>query len=454
MHSRLDGMRGLRRTPGSGASRSVPSPLPRVVGALTLVSLALVSLPGRAEDAAAESRRGQGLAWRGNCVAAVPLLEDAEPTHHRPAALLALADCYVALGELLKAAEAYRALGGEKPSSTMIHADRLAIRQARSRLAKIEQRIPTLSFELAEPYEGLEVYLNGAWVEDPTRPTPVEPHVAVQITARAKGRAELRQSVELEEGERVVRPLRLKPKADEQRRRRPSAAKASGKRSGANRPWIGARFRTYLIPQQVMNLVGDGGRTVLVPGGSLVYTLGVSDPQIHLTLGYANYHLGGMPFKPHGTPDTDYEIIESTLEAAYATVEVTWMHPLDDEGDWQFNYGFGIGVGWMFRGELYRTQAYPPGLVPGDPNTYLKCDGPDRPPGSWAYCNSLDFDANHYNYAEPSWAQGGKRPLIYPWLALPLLGVSARVGKDMMIDFEAAVTDSGFLLGAGARAGL
>lgn len=423
------------------------------IASCALAALGLCATDARADDAAVKSRRGQALAKSGNCVAAVPMLEEAELSHHRPVAALALGDCYVALGELIKAAETYRALADEKPIRTHTFADRVAMRKARSRLAKVEQRIPTLSFEPAETYEDLEVFINGTRVDDPTKPRRVEPHVALNIVARAKNRAELQESVQLEEGEMAVRPLRLDPKADDPRKRKGTRPPSKRKRPGDDRVWIGGRFRGYLVPRPVMELFGDGGRTTFFPGGSLVVTLPASDPYIHLTLGYSNYLIGSMPFKPKGTPDTDYEIIESTLEAAYTTVEVTWAEPLDDKADWQFLYGFGVGVGLMFRGELYRTQAYPPGMVPGDPYTYRKCDGPNRPPGSWSYCNALDFDSDHYNYAEPSWAQGGKRPLVYPWVAFPLLGLSGHLGKDLILDLETGATDSGFLFGLGIRAG-
>ena len=70
------------------------------------------------------------------------------------------------------------------------------------------------------------------------------------------------------------------------------------------------------------------------------------------------------------------------------------------------------------------TQGVAAKFQPGDPYTYLKCKGPNLPRGSFAYCNTLDKDANHYRYKEPDWFHGGKRPALYPWLALPKLGFS------------------------------
>ena len=108
-----------------------------------------------------------------------------------------------------------------------------------------------------------------------------------------------------------------------------------------------------------------------------------------------------------------------------------------------------------FLGDLTRTQAFPSGFKPGDPYTYQKCNGPNDPRGSFRYCNTLDKDAAHYDgYAEPSWFNGGIRPLIFPWLVLPELGFTWKPTPSIAVDLEGGVTLSGFLTGLGVRVGL
>ena len=114
-----------------------------------------------------------------------------------------------------------------------------------------------------------------------------------------------------------------------------------------------------------------------------------------------------------------------------------------------------MGVGWTFLGDLHRTQAYLPDDAPDDPSALVKCKGPNDPAGTYAYCNQLDKDYNHYDgFAEPSWFSGGSRPLIYPWLALPLIGISYRASESVIVDFETGLSLTGILASAGLRFGL
>jgi hypothetical protein len=169
-------------------------------------------------------------------------------------------------------------------------------------------------------------------------------------------------------------------------------------------------------------------------------------------LGYMSYRKGETPFKGKGTPDTEWEFVSSTLQALLASVDLVWSFPLDAKKSWFFRLGGGVGIGWTFLGDLHRVQAYPKSGKPGDPHAYAKCKGPNDPRGTFRYCNTLDKDASHYgNFAEPNWFKGGVRPLVYPWLVLPELGITWRVTGRVAIDLEAGASLSGILTGLGLR---
>jgi hypothetical protein len=265
----------------------------------------------------------------------------------------------------------------------------------------------------------------------------------VWVTARAKGYQAFAQEVALEERERRVLPLKLEPV--------PAPP--------APRPWptvwIGARYYGAVIPRFALNLVADGGTTVVVPGGALTVTLPTRGPEITFALGYLSYRMGDTPFKPRGAPDTEWEFIGSTMQAFTATVDVMWGFALDAAAHVRFRIGGSIGLGWMALGDMTRVQSYPANGVPGDPSTYLKCLGPNNPPGTFRYCNGLDGDANHYpGYTEPDWFHGGIRPSLYPWLVLPQLGFSFRPAKRVVIDLDTGASLSGFLTSLGVRFGI
>ncbi len=419
---------------------------------LAVVLLGVLGLVASPRTARGQAREGLAAAKKGDCVKAVPLLEDAELQKHTPTTASALAGCYVALGELIRASELYRAIAGEKPSRAWTRTDRAEQAAAQGRADAVDARIPTLAFEPDEPYEELEIEIDGHALADPSAPKQVPSDTKLAISARAKGRKPLADKVLLAEGERRVYELRLKKSGPEPP---PAAAPPASVGGKPSTTWLGARFRGLMIPRWLMNAFGDGGTTLLAPGGGVTFTTPASDADVVISLGYASYSMGPTPFKPNGTPDTEYEIVESDLQALFATVDLMWSVPLDASGAVTFRIGGGLGVGWTFAGDLHRTQAYPPAGANGDPYLYKKCRGPNDPDGTYRYCNQLDKDAAHYGgFAEPSWFDGGSRPLVFPWVALPQLGLSWRVSPGFALDVEAGLTISGILLGAGWRIGL
>ncbi|MFO0755518.1 MAG: tetratricopeptide repeat protein [Byssovorax sp.] len=408
-------------------------------GALGLGAPAAVAGPG---DTAGQ--KGQFFARKGNCEKAVPLLEEAELARHRPSFAVPLADCYLVLGEIVQASELYDTVAADKPERFWVGTDYNAQKTAKKKAAEVGARLPTVRFESAERYTDLEVELGGKVLSDPTAPKKVAPDASIPLVVRAKGRKELRDKLVLNEGEHRTVKLRLEPLTP--------PAKPAGPSAGT---WIGARYRGVIIPRFVMNIAADGGRFLIVPGAAATLTIPSGDIDLMISLGYLSYRMGDTPFKPKDRPDTEWEIISSDLQALTATLDLLWTIPIDRGGHFSFRIGGGVGIGYTFLGDLYRTQAYPADFKPGDPYTYLKCEGPNNPRGSYRYCNTLDKDATHYGgYTEPSWFARGIRPLIFPWLTLPELGFTYKPVPQVAIDIEGGVTLSGFLTGLGLRVAL
>jgi tetratricopeptide (TPR) repeat protein len=421
---------------------------------LTSACIAALARPAWAAPADVQANRGLAFAKRGDCVKAVPLLEEAELKRHRPHTALALADCYVALGELLRASELYHATAAEKPARTFTWYDRLAIKRAKKKAENVDKRIPTIAFAAEEDYEDLEIEIDGREVTDPEQPRKAPPDVTLTITARAKGYEDMTEELVLNEGERRVLEIRLTPlpaprKNPTKRPPRPA------KRGGRPTTWLGGGYQGFVVPQFLFGMFGEGGRTMLAPGAELTLTVRASDVDLAFSLAYASFRVGETPFKPSGSPDTDWEILESDLQALIAAAHLAWDIPLNDAGTVAFRVGGGIGVGWTFLGDLYRTQSYPPEGAGDDPYLWQKCQGPNDPAGTYLYCNQLDHDADHYfGYVEPSWFEGGRRPLLFPWLALPELGLAFHPSRTFAIDVQIGLSLTGILTGLGVRFGL
>ena len=450
----LAGPRTIRRIAMLGVRMNDPGRAPpalaQAVAAALLGASAglLAAAPAGAGPGDGEGARGQLFARRRNCVKAVPLLEQAERLRHKPSWAVPLADCYVATGDLLRAAEVYRRVAAEKPVRGWQRADYNAAKAAKQKAADVDARIPTLRFQTSSSYEELVVEVDGKPVDDLDAALRVAPDVGVTVAARAHGRKDFHEQVVLHEGERRVLHLRLDPLVEK--------APARGKKADrAPTSWLGVRYYGAVIPRFVMNLVADGGTTLVVPGGAFTFTTQASGVELTVGLGYLSYRMGDTPFKPHGEPDTDWEFVGSTLQALTATVDLMWAFPLDAARNVSFRVGGSVGLGWMFLGDMTRVQAYPASGRPGDPSNYLPCKGPNNPVGTFRYCNSLDKDAAHYpGYTEPDWFHGGIRPSLFPWLVLPQVGLTVHPSRTTAIDLETGVSLSGILTSLGFRVGL
>jgi hypothetical protein len=431
----------------------MPGPLgsPRVapwVAALVVGGALTLGGTRQARAAPDPALRGRALAKKGQCVEAVPLLEEAELARHRPAVSLSLAECYVALGELMKALELLRSLRDEAeapPSRTHGADDRAALRAAPSAYAAVDARVPTLLLDVADAYDELEVTLDGRPVDDVTVALRVAPDLKVELVATARGRREARQSLVLTEGEKRTVRLVLEREAPLAPKKPPPP-----KHPGV---WLGARYDGYVLPQFMMSAGWAGGTTVFVPGGGLTVTARASDADVVVGLGYQRYRMPETAFLPNGAPDTDFEIVEADMHALSLTLDLLFRVPLDASETVALRLGGTLGVGVML-GSLVRTQAYPAG-DPSQPGAYAKCLGPNNPPGSFRYCNQLDADADHYGgYREPSWFEGGAFPTVFPVAALPMLGLSYRPSAKTAIDLDVGLALSGVRTSLGLRFGL
>jgi hypothetical protein len=174
--------------------------------------------------------------------------------------------------------------------------------------------------------------------------------------------------------------------------------------------FVGARFRYIIIPKFYMGLFGDGGATVGVPAFGPEFTIRKNGFEYVLSAMYASYAMDPTPFKSKTDPDVAYEIVDANIKALYLMSDFLWSSEIKPE--YSVVYGAGFGVAAIF-GDIHRVQSYPPNGVT-DPYQYVACQGVGNPNAS--YCGN---DNNHYGgYTEPSWANGGSKPIIFPWLSL------------------------------------
>lgn len=422
----------------------------------TIVALGATVLTATAEAAPKPlgkvAKQGLSLAKSGDCVAAAVALEQAESEDHRPVTAAALAGCHVALGELMLAHEIYAALATESASASWSFEDRASAADAKKKALALDARLPKVVLEIQPKDAQLDVRADGRKVELPLAPIRVSPDEKVEIEVRAEGFATERLTVVLNEGQQKTLTVVLKPTGAA---KNPSLPDDPPEADGPKLPshWLGVRFRGLVVPQFVMNIVGEGGTSTYWPGVGLTYTERLGTVDIEPSLTFTSYALGTTPFKPNGVPDTEWELVESDLWGATAALDIMYRVLLDSTGTVEFRIGGGFGIGLAFTGDLYRWQSFPKDGKPGDPATYEKCKGPNDPAGTFRYCNQLDKDVNRFGQPDAYWNDGGARPLVYPWLSLPQAAFAFRPTPGIAIDLEVGLTLNGLLTGTGVRFG-
>ncbi len=184
--------------------------------------------------------------------------------------------------------------------------------------------------------------------------------------------------------------------------------------------FVGARFRYVLIPKFYMGLFGDGGTTVGVPAFGPELTIRKNGFEYVFSAMYASYAMDPTPFKAKSDGNESWEIVNTNLKALYLMSDFLWSSELSPK--FAINYGAGFGLGIVLGGDIRRQQAQPgPGGSASDPASYVPCpaNAAGTGPGQGANGAFCGTDNNHYgSYSEPSWADGGSKPIVFPWLSL------------------------------------
>lgn len=214
--------------------------------------------------------------------------------------------------------------------------------------------------------------------------------------------------------------------------------------------FAGARYRLQVIPQFVQNWFAEGGETLIVhtPGVEFGIRQDGFEYSIFGMLGM--YDMTNVPFKGNSDVELAWETITTNYKVLFLGSDFMWSTPEFARG-LSATYGAGIGLGLVF-GDMQRTQAYPDGN-----GSYVPCAGTFNPfvPGPVSepgqYCDDVN---DHYNgYVEPSWANGGASPLIFPWIA-GQVGLRYKAHKNFVARLDAGYSIASFFVGLGADYGL
>lgn len=193
--------------------------------------------------------------------------------------------------------------------------------------------------------------------------------------------------------------------------------------------FVGLRYRYMYMPQFMMNLFADGGTSLGAHGFGPEFTARKDNFEYVLSAWWAGYDMPYTRFKAAGDPPGGWEYVKANMNLLYLTADFNWTSQITPVFGLNLGLGAGFGFAW---GDIIRTEAYKDNNgkwgrctadgAPGDTYTYKGetsqyCDG-----GSDA----------QYNYNEPSWAGGGSKPIVFPWLALQT-GVRIKPHRNVML---------------------
>ena len=214
--------------------------------------------------------------------------------------------------------------------------------------------------------------------------------------------------------------------------------------------FLGLRTRLAYVPKFVFSIFGaDGGKGVFFPGIGIESSFRTNNLDVVPWITFTSYAMGDVAFKAPDDPVQAYEIASSTLSSLSVGADLLWLFPIQQQ-KLSFTLGGALGLGVVF-GSLYRTQAYPKDGNANDVGSYVKCPGPNQ--GYPGFCGT---DNDHYNdYKEPSWLDGGSRPIVFPWVALPQIGLRWKPDPRVVLRFDTGISFPGpFFVGLSGLYGL
>ena len=221
--------------------------------------------------------------------------------------------------------------------------------------------------------------------------------------------------------------------------------------------FIGARYRGNIIPQFMLNLFVDEGATIYSNNIAIELDMRKDGFSLIPAIGFTEYGTGGdILFKEKGSKDIagNYSFVNSSMKALYLTADLLWSAKINKNFDFEYGAGFGLGIifGDLANNWVYEDAAGP--LSASNGKHYSKCQTGGTQPG----CNAAEHKNTDTlkvgNYTEPSWFSGGSKPVLFPWISIPQLGLRYKPIKNFEARFGMGFGLTGFWFGLNGAYGL
>jgi hypothetical protein len=224
--------------------------------------------------------------------------------------------------------------------------------------------------------------------------------------------------------------------------------------------FIGLRYRGTVVPQFLINAFVNEGATFYSNMVGAELDIRKDGHSTMPWIAFANYGFGDTLFEQDsnsGGKDVagNWSVVNSSLNAIYLGLDELWSVPLDHNHHWDFEYGFGVGLGAVF-GDLGNNWVYQNASGPlhsSDHGNYSPCQTQSDGSG----CSPLDHQnattAKIGGYKEKAGLLGPK-PILFPYVSVPNLGVRFKPVKQFESRLQVGFSLTGFWFGLSVDYGL
>lgn len=226
---------------------------------------------------------------------------------------------------------------------------------------------------------------------------------------------------------------------------------------GRSYMFVGLRYRGNIIPGFMINLFVDEGKTIYTNQIGVEFDLRKDGFSIIPALTYHELGTGDILFKQKNTNTIpgNYSLVNSGMKLVYATVDLLWSTKVHKNVEFEYGAGFGIGAVFGDLENSWVREDPNGGLTAETGKRYTRCDAV-LPAGQG--CNRADHqnsDVDKVNgYKENSWFSGGSKPALFPWIAVPQLGLRFKPIKQFVARLGIGFSLTGFWFGLSGQYGL
>ncbi len=247
------------------------------------------------------------------------------------------------------------------------------------------------------------------------------------------------------------------------------APKSSGdssdvtEKDGQTYYFIGLRYGLTVIPKFMLNIfVGEGATFT---SNTIGAELDIRKDGFSLipSISYAEYGKGDdvlfLQKNSDANVDGNWSYVNSSLKALYLGADLLWSAKISKNVDFEYGAGFGLGI---IFGDLVTNWVYadPNGrLASSDGRHFSPCaqenQGVPASNGCQKGGHQNSAVAKVGGYTEPSWANGGSKPNIFPRILLHLAGIRVKPVKQVEARFGLGFSlTEGFWFGLSGDYGL